>query len=128
MTGLTALPPDDGVRQLPVVDPEDEALTHVAVGGATYTVPVRGEDTGGRDALIDMVIPAGGGPPPHRHDFEEMFHVVEGEVEVTIRSETATAGAGATVNIPGLAPHRFRNPTDRAIRLLCLAAPAGLEA
>ena len=79
MTSLTALPPDDGVRRLTVVDPEDEALTHVAVGGATYTVLVRGEDTGGRYALIDMVIPAGGGPPAHRHDFEEMFHVLEGE-------------------------------------------------
>ena len=47
---------------------------------------------------------------------------------MTIRGEAATAGAGATVNIPGLAAHRFRNPTDKAIRVLCLAAPAGLEA
>lgn len=128
MTGLTALPPDDGVRRLTVVDPEDEALTHIAVGGGTYTVLVRGEDTGGRYALIDMVIPAHTGPPLHRHAFEEMFHVLEGEVEVTIRGAAATAGAGGTVNITALAPHQFRNPTDKAIHLLCLVAPAGLEA
>jgi uncharacterized cupin superfamily protein len=75
-----------------------------------------------------MVIPAGGGPPPHRHDFEEMFHILDGEVEVTIRGETSKAVAGQTVNIPALAPHSFHNPSDGAIRLLCLVAPAGLEA
>jgi quercetin dioxygenase-like cupin family protein len=128
MTGLAALPPDDGIREPSVAQPEDEALTHVAIGDGTYTILVRGEDTGDRYALIDMVIPAGGGPLPHRDDFEEMFHVLEGEVEVTIRGVTATAGAGATVNIPALAPHRFRNPTDKAVRVRCLAAPAGLEA
>ena len=75
-----------------------------------------------------MLIPAGGGPPPHRHDFEEMFHVLDGDVEVTIRGETSKASTGETVNIPALAPRRFRNPTDQPIRLLCLVAPAGLEA
>jgi Cupin domain len=30
-----------------------------------------------------MHIPPGGGPPPHRHDFEEMFSVLEGEIETT---------------------------------------------
>jgi quercetin dioxygenase-like cupin family protein len=27
--------------------------------------------------VIDMHVPPGGGPPPHRHDFEEMFTVLE---------------------------------------------------
>ena len=38
-----------------------------------------------------MFVPPGGGPPPHRHDFEEMFHVLEGEVEVTFRGVPAVA-------------------------------------
>jgi uncharacterized cupin superfamily protein len=57
-----------------------------------------------------------------------MFHVLEGEVDVTIRGVTATARAEATVNIAAPAPHRFRNPIGKAMRVLCLAAPAGLEA
>ncbi|MGZ4218230.1 MAG: cupin domain-containing protein [Solirubrobacteraceae bacterium] len=50
----------------------------------------------------------GVGPPPHSHDLEEMFHVLDGEIEVTIRGETPRAGIGKTVNIPALAPHIAR--------------------
>jgi quercetin dioxygenase-like cupin family protein len=127
MTDPTPLPSDDRGRRLTVATPDDEGLVHLAVVGDTYTFLIRGEDTAGRYTLIDMLIPAGGGPPSHRHDFEEMFHILAGEVEVTIRGETSKAVAGETVNIPALAPHRFHNPTDDAIRLLCLAAPAGLD-
>ncbi|WP_372518070.1 cupin domain-containing protein [Solirubrobacter ginsenosidimutans] len=108
-------------------DPDDPSLTHLAVVGDTYTILLSGEDTDGRYALIDMLIPAGGGPPPHRHAFEEMFHVLEGAVEVTVRDVTSTARAGETVNIPANAPHAFRNPTERTIRMLCMVSPAGLE-
>ena len=40
-----------------------------------------GEQTAGRYSLIDMLVPPGGGPPPHRHDFEEMFTILAGEIE-----------------------------------------------
>src|SRR5260221_13443202 len=68
-----------------------------------------GEDTAGRYCLIEMLVPPGGGPPPHRHDFEESFTVLAGEIEVTFRSATAVLHAGATANIPANAPHQFRN-------------------
>jgi quercetin dioxygenase-like cupin family protein len=44
---------------------------------------LKGEDAAGLYCLIDLHIPPGGGPPPHRHDFEEMFAVLEGEIEFT---------------------------------------------
>lgn len=128
MISSTTIPPDDGARQLTLVDPENETLPHLAVGGDTYTILISGEDTAGRYALLDMLISAAGGPPPHRHDFEEMFQVLDGEVDVTIRGETTRVRTGDMVNIPALAPHRFYNPTERTARLLCLVAPAGLEA
>ena len=37
-----------------------------------------------------MHVLAGGGPPPHRHDFEEMFTLLQGELEFTFRGETST--------------------------------------
>jgi quercetin dioxygenase-like cupin family protein len=85
----------------------------VGVGTGTYTILLKGSDTGGRYCLIDMVVPPGGGPPPHRHDFEEMFTVMEGEVELTVRGETVRAAAGASVNVPANAPHSFKNTADR---------------
>ncbi len=63
----------------------------------------------------------------YRHDFEETFHVLDGEIEVTVRGEASIVRIGDTANIPANAPHAFRNATDDTVRLLCTVAPAGLE-
>jgi len=123
-----AIPPDDPQRQLVVARPDsDQALPHVGLVGDTYTILLSGEDTAGRYTLIDMLVPPGGGPPPHRHDFEEMFSVLEGEVELTFRGERSVARAGETVNVPANAPHAFRNASGHPVRLLCMCAPSGQE-
>ena len=122
------LPPDDPRRALAIARPDTDAtLPHVGIGTGTYTVLLSGRDTAGRYTLIDMHVPPGGGPPPHRHDFEEMFTVLEGSITLTFRGETTVAHAGETVNIPANAPHAFRNTGDVAARLLCVCAPAGQE-
>src|ERR1700682_3915587 len=82
-----SIPPDDANRKLTVTNPEDAKLRHVSVAGGTYTILMTGEETGGRYCLIDMMVPAGGGPPPHRHGFEEMFTILDGEVELAFRGE-----------------------------------------
>lgn len=102
-------------------------MVHVGLVGDTYTILVSGEDTAGAYTLIDMHVPPGGGPPPHRHDFEEMFSVLDGEVEVTFRGETMTVQSGETINVPANAPHALRNVGDQPARLLCLCSPAGQE-
>jgi quercetin dioxygenase-like cupin family protein len=122
------IPPDDLRRDLALARPdEDQALPHLGVVGDTYTILMTGHNTAGRYTLIDMHVPLGGGPPPHRHDFEEMFTVLEGEIELTFRGATSIARAGETVNVPANAPHAFRNASDHAARLLCLCSPAGQE-
>jgi quercetin dioxygenase-like cupin family protein len=121
------LPPDDASRKLTVANADDPTSRHVSVAGGTYTILVSGEQTGGRYSLIDMLIPPGGGPPPHRHDFEEMFTILEGEIELTFRGEAHRAGAGSTVNVPANAPHSFKNKSDKPLRMLCMCTPAGQE-
>src|SRR5580692_2955148 len=123
-----SLPPDDPHRHLTVARPdEDQSLPHIGLVGDTYTILVAGDDTAGRYTLIDMHVPPGGGPPPHRHDFEEMFTVLDGEVELTFRGERMVARAGETVNVPANAPHAFTNASGRPARLLCLCSPSGQE-
>jgi hypothetical protein len=56
---------------------DDRALPHVCVGGGTYTELSTGEGTA-LHYTIDMHVPTGGGPPPPRQHFEEMFTVLEG--------------------------------------------------
>ena len=89
--------------------------------------PILRRDTGGRFCLIDMHIPPGGGPPPHRHDFEEAFTVVEGELDATFRGAKVVVRAGETVNIPANAPHQFRNSSTQPVRLTCICSPPGQE-
>lgn len=120
------LPADDLSRSATIVHADDAGLTHLGVGAGTYTILVSGEQTGGRYTMIDMLVPAGG-PPPHRHDFEEIFHVLEGELEVTFRNEVHHVGPGHTVNIPANAPHGFRVVSATPARFLCICLPAGQE-
>jgi uncharacterized cupin superfamily protein len=74
-----------------------------------------------------MHVPPGGGPPPHRHDFEESFTILEGEIEATFRGEKSVVHAGETIHIPANAPHSFANSSRQVVRLLCICAPAGQE-
>jgi quercetin dioxygenase-like cupin family protein len=127
MTSPSAIPPDDPTRQLTVADPDGAGLRHVSVAGGTYTILLSGAETEGRYCLIDMLVPDGGGPPPHRHDFEEMFTILDGEIEFNFRGEVLRAGAGATVNIPANAPHSFKNTSDKPARLLCMCTPSGQD-
>jgi quercetin dioxygenase-like cupin family protein len=121
------IPPDDVNNKLTLANPDDPTMRHVSISGSTYTILVTGEETGGRYCLIDMLVPPGGGPPPHRHDFEEMFTILNGEIELTFRGETHRATAGSTVNIPANAPHSFKNNSGNPARLLCMCTPAGQE-
>ena len=122
------IPADNVGRVLTHVSPDtDESLPHLGVVGDTYTILVSGADTAGRYTLIDMHVPPGGGPPPHRHDFEEMFTILDGEIEITFRGVSAVARAGEKINVPANAPHVFRNVSERPARLLCLCSPAGQE-
>jgi mannose-6-phosphate isomerase-like protein (cupin superfamily) len=126
-TTPSPIPADDPTRELSLVDPDDPKLRHVAVVGDTYTILLSGAETAGKYCLIDMSVPQCGGPGPHRHDFEEMFTILEGEIEFTFRGEKKLVKAGMTVNIPANAPHFFSQPKGGRARMLCMCAPAGQE-
>ena len=127
MSGDSPIPPDDPARKLSIVDPDHGDLQRVAVVGDTYTILLSGKETAGRYCLIDMAVPHCGGPGPHRHDFEEMFTLLEGEIVFTFRGEKRLVKAGMTVNIPANAPHFFTNVSGKHARMLCMCSPAGQE-
>ena len=141
-TENTPIPADDLQRTLTLARPDvardnsdrdgsdqgpSRSLPHIGLVGDTYTITVSGQDTAGRFCVIDMHIPPGGGPPPHRHDFEETFILLEGELEATFRGQKSVVRAGETVNVPSNAPHQFHNASSQPVRLLCVCSPAGLD-
>jgi mannose-6-phosphate isomerase-like protein (cupin superfamily) len=105
----------------------DQKLRHIGVVGDTYTILLTGKETAGRFCLIDMHVPHGGGPPPHRDDFEETFTLLEGELDVVFRDTKQIVRAGETIHVPANAPHQFHNSSTQPVRMLCICSPAGQE-
>jgi quercetin dioxygenase-like cupin family protein len=110
-----------------VIKRQGEGRT-IAVVGDVYRFLATGEDTNGKYALWEAVVPPGGGPPPHVHSREEEgFYVLEGEITVQVGDERIVATAGMFANMPVGTLHSFKNETDRPARMLISVAPAGLE-
>ena len=110
------------------MDPND-GLT-LSVIGDTYRAVITAEQTGGAFAVIDMLVPPGGGPGPHAHAaLQESFYVLAGEILVRTKQKSYTAKAGSFVSIPlGGVVHSFKNIAATTAHLLCMVVPAGLEA
>src|SRR5215204_4209950 len=100
----------------------------ISVVGDVYRFLATGEDTNGRYALWEALVPPGGGPPPHVQSREEEgFYVLEGEITFTVNGEKVVATAGTFANMPVGTPHSFTNASDRPAKILISVAPAGLE-
>ena len=50
----------------------------------------------------------GTGPPPHSHEWDESFYVVDGIVEISYLDSTITATPGTLVHLPAGTVHSFR--------------------
>ena len=100
----------------------------IAVVGDLYRFLVTGEETDGKYAMWEAIVPPGGGPPPHRHRREEeSFYILEGEITFRVGDEEIVNSAGTFVNMPVGSVHSFKNATDQVARMIISVAPAGLE-
>ena len=100
----------------------------IAVVGDIYRFLATGEETDGKYAMFEAIVPPGGGPPPHAHSREEeSFLILEGEITFTVGEEKIIATAGTFANMPVGSLHSFKNATDKTARMIISVAPAGLE-
>ncbi|HEY6960276.1 MAG TPA: cupin domain-containing protein [Gaiellaceae bacterium] len=88
---------------------------------------VSGEDTDGRFALWETVLPCGAAPPLHTHPQDETFYVLDGALTVWAEESASSCGRGDVVFVPGGVPHAFRVESETA-RLLFVSTPAGIDA
>jgi quercetin dioxygenase-like cupin family protein len=92
------------------------------------TVALRGEQSDGAISVVENALPARwDGPPLHRHDFDEAFYVLDGELTFQVEDELYTAGPGALAFAPGGVDHTLANLGDAPARYLLLCTPAGFE-
>lgn len=100
----------------------------IGVVGDVYRFLATGEDTDGRYALFEAIVPLGGGPPPHIHSREEEgFYVLEGEITFQVGEKRFVAKAGMFANMPVGSLHSFKNDSSKPAKMLISVAPAGLE-
>ena len=96
--------------------------------GSIMSFLAKGEDTGGRFALMEIQMKSGNEPPPHVHDWEhEMFYILEGRMEVYCEDKILALGPGEIALLPQGQPHAFyiRSPH---LRMLILVQATGEHA
>jgi hypothetical protein len=73
----------------------------IAVVGDVYRFLLTGDDTDGKYALWEAIVPPGGGPPPRVHSREEeCFYVIAGKITFQIGDEEFVATQGVFANMP----------------------------
>lgn len=96
--------------------------------GDNQIVRLTGEDTGGLFALVEQSNSPGVGVPLHVHENEdELYHVLEGNIEFKVEYKSVTATAGTTVFLPRNVPHEFMTVGDAPAKTLLMVFPAGAE-
>jgi mannose-6-phosphate isomerase-like protein (cupin superfamily) len=90
---------------------------------------LRGDDTGGRFALVEHTIgPRALAAPMHVHEREDEYsYVLAGRIGVQIGDDVLEAGPGRLVLKPRGIAHAFWNPGDEEARVLEIVSPAGFE-
>ncbi|NJR63723.1 MAG: cupin domain-containing protein [Cyanobacteria bacterium CRU_2_1] len=90
------------------------------------TFLVTSAETDNRLLLLEVQTVPGAEPPPHLHyDQDEVFYILEGEIEVYCMGQVRIARAGETVFLPRKHAHAFYFLSP--IRFLALAQPGGLD-
>ena len=111
----------------PTIRQPNEGRT-ISVVGDVYRFLATSEETNGKYAMWEAIVPPGGGPPPHVHSREEEgFYILEGEITFQIGEDRVVAKAGMFANMPVGIPHSFKNDSDKPARMVISIAPAGLE-
>jgi quercetin dioxygenase-like cupin family protein len=111
----------------PIFRKPDEGRT-IAVVGELYRFFATGDETDGKYATFEAIVPPGGGPPPHTHNREEeSLYILEGEITFTVGEARIVATAGTFANMPIGSLHSFKNATNKIARMIFSVAPAGLE-
>ena len=79
--------------------------------------------------FVSSFPPGGGNPLLHVHNsYEEMFYVLEGEIEYRLGQESVRAGVGGSVFVPPGTPHKFENVgSGQAVHVVVVSPAAAMR-
>lgn len=81
-------------------------------------------ETGGAWSLFEEAVPLGMGPPPHRHDWDEAYYILDGEVDFEIDGKLVKSKSGDFNYLPRNTVHGFTGASSSPAHVLIFAAPA----
>ena len=61
------------------------------------------------------------------HSLEEVFYVLEGELDLRVGDRIMRGGPGTFMFVPKEAPHAFSNPGSTPAKMLLIVSPPGQE-
>ena len=100
----------------------------VNVIGDRQTFKLTGKDTNGLFTLIEEENEPGTGIPPHVHENEdEVFKVLEGEMELTVGDTTTILKAGDLAFGPRGIPHSWKIVGNSKAKVILSVFPSGIE-
>jgi mannose-6-phosphate isomerase-like protein (cupin superfamily) len=118
------LRPSGGGIEMPatIVKAGDKAALNVL--GMPLTMLCEAKETGGAWSLFEEEVPFDMGPPPHRHDWDEAYYILDGEVDFEIDGSPVRSRAGDFNYLPKGTIHGFKGASAGGAKLLIFAAPA----
>ena len=81
-------------------------------------------ETGGSWSLFEEQVPLGMGPPPHRHDWDEAYYILDGEIDFEVDGESVKSGKGDFNYLPRNTVHGFKGASASPAHVLIFASPA----
>jgi mannose-6-phosphate isomerase-like protein (cupin superfamily) len=106
---------------------------HFLVGNDVVTLKAAGQETSGNLLVMEVVVPPGGGPPSlHRHQYSEVFSILEGEFEISTLDLNQVLvvkkiKSGDTVAIGSMVWHNFKNVGDRSGKFTVIHSSTVME-
>lgn len=98
-----------------------------SIAGAIYYMKATSQQTNGQFGAMEILVSPGCVSLRHRHEAQELFHVVDGEFTFEIDGKYFGAPAGAFISVPSNVFHSYHNETQSPARLLCINLPGGIE-
>ncbi len=92
--------------------------------GMPLTMLCEARETGGAWSLFEEEVPLGMGPPAHKHDWDEAYYILEGEIEFQIDGRAVSAKRGDFNYLPRNTVHGFKGASATPSRVLIFATPA----
>jgi len=96
--------------------------------GDNQTIKLSSNDTNGKFTIVENYNAPGTGIPMHVHENEdELFRILEGEMEFDTQGKISVLTAGDMILLPRQIPHAFRVVGNKNARAMVTVFPSGIE-